>query len=143
MLPGTTAQKQSTRADGWDLSTAQTVVPAQTDLLQELTTALGEERMVLAKENTRYTDWPVANAVRCFYCAPSCSELWITTEQRCVCARDNSAGNDHRHVLLAVCPSATSSRTERVPVWRWPVDSSDSWSHQQQDRAHADEHLDI
>jgi hypothetical protein len=85
VLTGTTAQKQNTRADGWDLSTAQTVVPAQTKLLQELTTALGEERIVLAKENTRYTDWPVANAVRCFCCAPSSAKLWITAERVCVC----------------------------------------------------------
>lgn len=71
-------------ADGWDLSTIQTVIPAQKKLFQELTAALGEERIVLAKETASYTDWPVANAVRTF-CCPLPFGNWMLSEQ-CWCA---------------------------------------------------------
>eukprot|EP00041_Stephanoeca_diplocostata_P012206 m.203714 g.203714 ORF g.203714 m.203714 type:complete len:389 (-) comp18857_c0_seq6:172-1338(-) len=51
--------------DGWDLDTAKTMVPAQTQLFNDLTTALGEEYIVLAKETgggAAFNDWKVANA---------------------------------------------------------------------------------
>ena len=50
---------------GWDIPTASSMVPAQTQLFVNLTRMLGPTRIVLAKETSggaHFTDWAVANA---------------------------------------------------------------------------------
>ena len=53
-------------AHGWDLATAESLVAAQTRLLQELSSVLGPDRLVLAKETgggAPFDDWKAANAM--------------------------------------------------------------------------------
>ena len=49
---------------GWDTETCESMVPAQRLLLSELTTALGEGNITLAKEHggTSFIDWQIVNA---------------------------------------------------------------------------------
>jgi hypothetical protein len=65
MKYGTAAQQKHLKSLGWDEPTLQTLVPAQTQLLADLTKALGPQSIVLAKETgggAPFTDWMVANA---------------------------------------------------------------------------------
>jgi hypothetical protein len=58
------AEECSAGRGGWDLETCTTLVPGQRLLMQELTAALGEGNVTLAKEHAGADsiDWQVANA---------------------------------------------------------------------------------
>jgi len=62
---GTSQQEKSLRAHHWEPSLLSSLVPAQTQLFRDLTTALGPDAVVLAKETgggAPFLDWKVANA---------------------------------------------------------------------------------
>jgi len=62
---GPPAMQRHLASLGWDLPTATSLVAAQTQLFVDLTAALGQDRVVLAKETgggAGFLDWHVANA---------------------------------------------------------------------------------
>lgn len=84
---------------GWDRATCETVAPAQRQLLDEISAALGEGNITLAKEtgNAPMDDWQVANAAMtsdtfcsqyCHGCNQSVSpaSLWKTPRDAQACA---------------------------------------------------------